>query len=172
MMCANDGQTLHESLAICGDSCYNELNVNRGTEHGAYGTSAHQDLPVLRDGFWRIPGRTRSVKRIKGGEKMSKKTIEMIREAEVNADALRADAVRRAAEMQAQAEADGKRLCDETEKNTAVELKKMITEMQSKADELKKRSDAQTEADADTLRAEAEKKKRGAVKYILRGIMG
>ena len=72
---------------------------------------------------------------------MSKKTIETIREAEVKADAIRADAVRRAAEMQAQAEADGKRLCEETEKNTTVALKQMMADMQVKADELKKRSD-------------------------------
>ncbi len=109
---------------------------------------------------------------IKGGERMSKKTIETIREAEVKADAIRADAVRRASEMQAQAEADGKRLCEETEKNTAVALKQMMAEMQIKADELKKRSDEQTGADAEALRADAEKKKRGAVKYILRGITG
>ena len=103
---------------------------------------------------------------------MSKKTIETIREAEVKADAIRADAVRRAAGMQAQAEADGKRLCEETEKNTAVALKQMMADMQVKADELKKRSDEQTGADAEALRADAEKKKRGAVKYILRGITG
>ena len=163
---------MRESLAIHRDACYNKLNTNREAEHGSDGQASGRSRLFRKNGMRQIAGRTRLAKRMEGGEKMSKKTIEMIREAEVNADALRADAVRRAAEMQAQAEADGKRLCDETEKNTAVELKKMITEMQSKADELKKRSDAQTEADADTLRAEAEKKKRGAVKYILRGIMG
>lgn len=48
----------------------------------------------------------------------------------------------------------------------------MMADMQVKADELKKRSDEQTGADAEALRADAEKKKRGAVKYILRGITG
>ena len=101
---------------------------------------------------------------------MSKQTIEAIRAAEAKADTIRADAVKKAANMQEQAEADGKRLCDDTERETARKFKELMSEVQTKAEQLRQKSDEETMKEADLLRTSANQKKRAAVKYIVRGI--
>ena len=101
---------------------------------------------------------------------MSKETIETIRAAEVQAEAIRADAVKKAADLQEQAEIDGKRLCDDTERDMARKFKELMNEVQTKADALKQKSNEETMKEADQLRASAGQKKRAAVKYIVRGI--
>lgn len=102
---------------------------------------------------------------------MSRETVEMIRRAEAQANEIRAEAVRRAANMQECAEADGKRFCEQTEQKTAEEFRRVIADMQSKAEALTKKIGEESAAEAVTLRMATKQKKHSAAKYIVRGIM-
>lgn len=101
---------------------------------------------------------------------MSKEAIAVIRKAEQQADSIRSDAIKKAAKLQEQAELDGQKLCEETERLTAESYQSIINEMQNKAESLKHKNNENAVKEADQIRQKAALKKPGAVKYIVRGI--
>lgn len=101
---------------------------------------------------------------------MSRETIMKIRETEEQADRLIETAEADAAAMRADAEAQGKELCRQTEESVSEELDGMLEQIRVKADELTERMLAEAAEEAESIAEQAKLKRKSAEKIVIRGL--
>ncbi len=101
---------------------------------------------------------------------MSKEIITKIKETETEAAAIRADGAERAKEILRLAEANGARLCEETEKRAAAENREKLTLTRKRAEELLQRTRADAAKETVLLRENSNDRMRDAVRMIIGGL--
>ncbi len=100
---------------------------------------------------------------------MSRESIMKIRETEEKADRIVAEAKHRAQEMIEQARLDGRSLCEATERETAVSLKAMLSEIRTRTDSMSERFDAESSEEVAALMRNVSLRRKVAEKIIVRG---
>ena len=102
---------------------------------------------------------------------MAKEIIEKIKEAEAEADRIRAEAQTEAQECLREAEKNGRALCEWAESEGLAENREKIRLIRERADDMMAHSAEEAEQKAAAMRADAEHRMREAVRLILGGVM-
>ena len=101
---------------------------------------------------------------------MSKEIIVKIKETEAEAAAIRAEGADRAKEILRLAEAEGARLCEETERQATTENREKLTLTRQKIDQLLGATRADAAKESITLRENSTDRMRDAVRMIIGGL--
>ena len=101
---------------------------------------------------------------------MSKEIILKIKETEAQAAAIRAEGNERAKEILRLAEAEGAKLCEDTERHAMAENREKLTLTRKKADELLQKTRADAAKETVLLRENSSDRMRDAVRMIIGGL--
>ena len=100
---------------------------------------------------------------------MSREAILKIKETEEEAERILSEARARAQELVADAEDEGRRLCQVTEAETAAQLADMLSQIRERTVTMNERVASETEQEVEALRKEVSLRRKSAEKIIIRG---
>ncbi len=101
---------------------------------------------------------------------MSRESIKMIKQTEQEAERILREAQEKAAQMVADAKANGEALCESTEIETIAAAKVVIGQLREKAENMRERLEAEAKQEAAEVVRQASLRKRSAEKIVIRGL--
>jgi vacuolar-type H+-ATPase subunit H len=94
----------------------------------------------------------------------------MIKQTEEEAERILREAQQKAAQMVADAEANGAALCESAEQETIAAAKVVIGQLRDKAENMRERLDTEAKGEAAEIVRQASLRKRSAEKIVIRGL--
>lgn len=101
---------------------------------------------------------------------MSRESINAIKQTELEAERILREAQQKAAQMVADAEANGAALCESTEAETIAAAKAVIGQLREKAENMRERLETEAKQEAGEIVRQASLRKRSAEKIVIRGL--
>lgn len=101
---------------------------------------------------------------------MSRESIKLIKESEMQAERIVLQAQEKAAQMVADAKQRGEALCESVEKETVETAKQAILQLRERADGMRERLNNEANEQAAEITRQASLRKRSAEKIVIRGL--
>ena len=101
---------------------------------------------------------------------MSRESIQLVKQAEQDAERILREAQEKAAKMVADAQSNGEALCASTEAETIAAAKEVIVQLHERAENLRERLDTEAKEESAEIVRQASLLKRSAEKIVIRGL--